>query len=705
MSNKLDPIFRPRSVAVVGASSRRGTVGAEIFQNIIKHGYTGAVYPVNPKAHAVQSVRAYPSVGAIPEPVDMAVLVVPSTHMMSVVDECIEAGVKSLVIISAGFSETGEEGKKVQDEILEKVRNAGMRMVGPNCLGVLNTDPEVSLNATFAPTWPEAGGVAFLSQSGALGVTILDYAHKLGIGISQFASVGNKADVSGNDLVEYWENDPLTKVILLYLESFGNPRRFMEIARRLTRKKPVLVLKSGRSEAGARAASSHTGALAGLDVAVDALLGQGGVIRTDTVDELFDLAMLLSTQPVPKGKKIGILTNAGGPAIMASDACEYRGLQIPGLAPEVEAKLREILPAEAAFQNPVDMIAGANAESYEACLKVMLEDTNLDAMIVLFVPPVYANAEEIADAIRRASSKATIPVVTCFMGTHGVPAALSSLREGRLPSYAFPEAAALALSRATRYGEWLATEPDTTIVPTNIDRDEAQKVMAEVKASLHEGQTWMDSPEVSRLLLAYGIPANPTDFVKEADKASDAADKMRYPVALKLASETITHKSDVGGVRLNLKDGDEVREAFLTMQKTLRDLGKEDEMQGALVQEMAQPGGVEIFMGMTLDPLFGPLLGFGLGGTTVELWKDVAFRVHPLTPTDAREMMGEIRGHKMLEGFRGSPVPDKEALVDIMLRVSQLVGDFPEIKELDINPLLAFEDGLFVVDARIKVEF
>jgi acetyl coenzyme A synthetase (ADP forming)-like protein len=702
MSTALDCLFRPRSIAVVGASRKRGTLGAEIFHNLLVNGFTGAVYPVNPGAAVVQSVRAYKTVSEIPDPVDLALLVVPRDLVLDAVDDCAKKGVKGLVVISAGFGETGPAGRAMQAELLRKVRAAGMRLIGPNCLGLLNTEPGVSMDATFAPTWPPHGPVSLSSQSGALGVAILDYARDLGIGISQFASIGNKADVSGNDLLEYWEDDPATRVVLMYMESFGNPSRFMQIARRVTKKKPIVVVKSGRTEAGARAASSHTGALAGLDVAVDALLGQAGVVRTDTIEELFDMAILLANQPVPAGNRVAILTNAGGPGIMASDACESRGLVLPRLAAETERALEAFLPAEASVKNPVDMIASASAASYERALGLLLADENVDSVIVLFVPPVVTEAMAVAEAIRRAAAGAKKPVVTCFMGTHGVPVALSSLREGKFPSYAFPEAAAMALSRAVAYGRWLA-RPEGRMLPPDPD------ALARGRAIVAGDGTgpavrWLGPTEVRDLLAAYGIRMAASVVAKSADEAARVAESVAGPVAVKLLSDTITHKTDVGGVVLDVVGGEAAAQAYRTIEDRLRERGRHGEMTGVLVQEMV-PRGVETFVGVTQDPKFGPLLGFGTGGVNVEVWRDVVFRVHPITDGDARDMVAQIRGAKLLDGFRGAPPADREALADALLCVSRMVGDLPEILEMDVNPLLALPpgEGVVAVDARIRV--
>ncbi len=698
MPKSIAPLFHPGSVAVIGASRRRGTVGAEIFHNLVAQEMAGPVYPVNPGSEFVQAVRAYARVKDVPGPVDLAVIVVPKEQVLGVAEECIAKGVKGLVVISAGFAETGAEGRARQDKLLATVRAAGVRMIGPNCLGVLNTDPTVRLNATFAPTWPPAGNVAFSSQSGAIGLAILDYAKELGIGISHFASVGNKADVSGNDLIEYWEQDPRTEVILLYLESFGNPQRFMATAKRVARHKPIAVVKSGRTAAGARAASSHTGALAGLDVAVDALLGQAGVIRTDTIEELFDIAMVLSTQPVPRGHRVAILTNAGGPGIMAADACEARGLMLPSLSRKTEDALRAFLPAEASVANPVDMIASASADAFGKAIPLLLADPNVDALMVLFVPPVVTAAHDVAEAIRRGAQGTPKTVLTCFMGTHGVPEALSSLREGRFPSYAFPEAAALALSRAARYGDWLQRPAGT--VPTLAGIDPAR-----ARAAIAHREGWLPPSAVREVLAAYGVRTPKSATARTAKEAAAQAAAMGFPVAVKLDSQTITHKSDVGGVILNIEGADAAGAAFDAIHDRLARLGKAAAMSGVVVQEMVPPG-VQTLVGLSRTPAFGALIGFGIGGVEVEVWKDIVFRVAPITDLDASDMLAHIRGAKLLDGYRGSPAADREALVDTLLRVSRMATDLPEIMEMDINPLLALAPGrgAVAVDARLRVQ-
>lgn len=711
----LDAIFRPRSVAVIGASRRPGSIGAAIFKNLLEHGFDGPVYPVNPQARVVQSVLAYPTVADIPADVDLAVIAVPSKQVLAAVEECGKKGVRGVVVITAGFKETGSEGQERERALLEATRRYGMRMVGPNCLGVLNTESNVCLDATFAPAWPPPGNVAFSSQSGALGLAILETAGALGMGISHFVSVGNKADVSGNDLLEYWEQDPGTSTILLYLESFGNPRRFTQIARRVARTKPIVAVKSGRTKSGARAASSHTGSLAGADNAVDALCRQSGVIRTDTIEEMFDVAMILANQPLPKGARIGIVTNAGGPAIMASDACESHGLELGTLSEATTAALKSFLPPEASVKNPVDMIASATPESFEKTVRLVLTDPGVDAVLAIYVPPIVTTPLQVATAIVKGAEAASAelaargespkPVLTCFMGAHGVPEGLRSLQKHHIPSYPFPESAAIALARVVRYAKWRSEPEGRELTFDDMDLGSARAIVQGARARAKAGETaWLSPDETRALLESAGLPVVPTLTARTADEAAAAAAKLRFPVAVKLASSTLTHKTEVGGVVLDLESADEVREAFRGIEQRLEEKGLRAQMDGVTLQPMIKDG-VEAIVGMSHDPSFGPVLMFGLGGVYVELLRDVTFRVTPVTDRDVAEMVRAVRGSRLLEGWRGSPAADTPALEQVIARLSQLVGAVPEIAELDLNPLkvLPAGQGCMAVDARIGV--
>ncbi len=699
MPKTLKPLFQPSSIAIIGASRRPGTIGWQIVDNLLSHGYTGPIYPVNPGARAVHSVPAWRSVLEIPREVDLAIIVVPKEAVLEVVEECGLKGVGAIVVISAGFREIGGDGVQREQALVEAVRRHGMRLVGPNCMGVLNTDPEHSMNATFAPTMPPPGPVSFLSQSGALGVTILDYAAEYGIGVRNFISVGNKPDVSGNDVLEYWEADPGTRVILMYLETFGNPRRFTRIARRVGRKKPIIVVKSGRTLAGARAASSHTGALSGKDSAAEALLDQCGVLRANSVEELFDLAMAFGTLPMPAGDRVAIVTNAGGPGIIIADACEAEGLQVAEFAPETLARLKEVFPEEASVRNPVDMVASATADSYRVALEIILEDPQVDAAIAAFVPPLGVRQADVASAIVEARrSHPGIPVLAVLMGKDGLPEGRAELRAAGVPAYIFPESATRALGAMHRHARWVA-RPLEAPARFPADRDRVTEWLAEIRA---EGRRQLLEPEAYRILEAYGIPVVPHSLADSEDAAAHAASEFDGPVVLKLVSPDISHKTEVGGVALDLRDEEAVRGAWRWMMERVAEQEPDARIEGVLVTPF-QRGGRELILGMNTDPSFGPVLMFGLGGIYVETFRDVAFRLPPVSGLDAREMMRDIRSFPLLEGVWGEEGVRLEAISEAIQRLSQLVLDHDGIESLDINPFLATPEGGMALDARIQL--
>ncbi len=695
----LDPILRPQSIAVIGASRRPGTIGYQIVDNLIRHGYEGVIYPVNPKARAIHSIPAYPSVEDIPGEVDQAMIVVPKDFVLDVVDQCGAKGIKGVVVISAGFREVGGAGIELEEKLVEKVRSYGMRLVGPNCMGVLTTLPAMSMNATFAPSMPPRGPVSLMSQSGAMGVTILDYAAEYGIGIHDFVSVGNKPDVSGNDLVQYWGEDNETRVILMYLENFGNPQKFYRLAREITKKKPIVVVKAGRTGVGARAASSHTGALAGADVAVDALLGQSGVIRVDTVEDLFDMAMAFDELPVPKGNRVAIITNAGGPGIIIADACESRGLEVVPLSEDTQAELRKVLAEEASVRNPVDMIASATPESYRTVLDKVLDDDAIDAAIAAFVPPLGVRQEDVAQAIVDAKEGHDKPVLAVLMGRQGLPQGRAELTDAGIPGYIFPESAAKALAAMYRYHKWLE-RPEGSFIEFDVDRDAVRGIIDDARAA---GIEHLAGPDALAVFKAYGIPVLESRIVSSADAAAAAAEELGMPVVMKIESPDIVHKTDVGGVVVDLRTAEEVRAEYDAMMNRVRGTKPDADVEGVLLQPFVR-GGRETIVGGTTDPTFGPLLMFGLGGVYVEALKDVVFRVHPMTDLDAEQMVQSIRGYSVLQGVRGEPPSDEKAIQDVILRVSQLMGENPEISELDINPFLVQPEGGVALDARVRIE-
>jgi acetyl coenzyme A synthetase (ADP forming)-like protein len=699
----LRPFFAPKAVAVVGASRDPSSIGFRILEGLVHNRFQGPVYPINPKASVIGCIRAYPSVRDVPEPVDLAVIAVPAGAVMGVVDDCAARGVRALVVITAGFAEVNEEGRQLQKKLVDKVRGYGMRMVGPNCMGLLNADPAVSMQASFAPVFPPAGRVAMSSQSGALGLALLAAARRFGLGLSTFVSVGNKADVSGNDLLQYWEEDPGTDVILLYLESFGNPRRFARIARRVSRRKPIVALKSGRTQAGGRAAGSHTAALAAKEVAVDALFRLTGVIRAETLEEMFDLAAALGSQPLPAGKRVGIVTNAGGPAILCTDACEAAGLNVPELTKAVRARLSAFLPASAGLGNPIDMIASASPEQFGKVVETLLTSGEIDSLVVIYIPVGLAATDAIMRAVAdgvvraRAAGATGRTVLTCLMSEQGVRTQIEAGKE-RIPCFAFPEAPGRVLGKVAAYADWRA-QPEG-VFPDFEDMD-----LAAARAICKRAKGWLSSEDTREVLSAARLPISAGGVARTPEQAVELATRAGFPVAVKLASRILTHKTEVGGVRLNVRDAGAVRDAFLEIRERLRKVAQPDAMDGVLVQPMVS-GGVEVMVGVTQDPLFGPLVAFGLGGILVEVLSDVCFRVAPLTDRDAAEMPRSIRGIQLLQGHRGKPPADLDAIEELLLRVSRLVEEVPEINEIDFNPVIALPpgEGCRIVDARIHVK-
>ena len=700
-------LLYPKSVAVIGASTKPGSIGYLLFRCLMENRFSGVVYPINPNAEVVQSVRTYPSILDVPGDVDLALIAVPASLVARVADECGRKDVRALVVISDGFKERGPEGARRESELRDITLGHGMRLVGPNCMGIINTDPAVNLNASFSGVYPPAGNVAFLSQSGGLGLAILDYARNLNMGISTFLSVGNRADVSANDMIQFWEQDPATNVILLYLESFGNPRKFARIARRVSETKPIVAVKSGTSAAGARAASSHTGALATSEVATDALFREAGIIRVDTLEELFDVATMLSNQPLPKGRRVVIVTNGGGPGILAADACAARGLVLHEFSPDLVNQIRLVTRRDIGIHNPLDLTGGATEKEYEGVLKILARDKDTDAVIIIFVPPVIVSTKAIEDGICRVAPvflRNKKPLLACFMGQRGFKAKLN-YKEKFVPSYPFPESAVLALSRAVEYSEWLRRRKGTVPKIRGMKRAKARRIIEKAMTRSAARPLWLTAQEISQLLSSYGIRFAEAILSKTAAEAAAQASRMGFPVAIKLASPTITHKSDVGGVKLNLESEAEVKKAFEDITARLTEMNHEGEMEGVTVQRMV-PGGTEALVGVTEDPSFGPLIMFGLGGIYAELMKDVAVKLHPLTDFDARELVGSIKMKKLFEGFRGSPPADITSVQKLLLRLSAMIEDIPQIAELDFNPVKVMPrgEGYWVVDARIMLK-
>ena len=681
----LRSFFEPKSVAILGASPRRGTIGGELFRNVLAGDFSGVAYPVNPKGVAVAGVRGYASVAEISDPVDLAVIAVPGEYVLDAAEDALRHGVRALVVISAGFAEVGSEGAERQEQLLALVRSHGARLIGPNCLGIAVAGPR--LNATFAARSAPSGNIGFSSQSGALGLALLEAADARGLGLSAFISIGNKADVSSNDLLEWWEEDESTEVVLLYVESFGNPRRFGRLARRVARRKPILALKSGTSATGQRAASSHTAALAGSEAGVDALFHQAGVTRATSLEELIDVATLLSSQPEPKGRRVAVLTNAGGLGILAADACDAAGLELPALGEETVSLLRELLPAEASVANPVDMLGSATAAGYEAALPVVLSDAQVDAVLVLFVPAVSATADEVAVAVDAAARAAASekPVLAVVMSSAGVPQALRS--SAAAAAFAYPESAARALGRVAERAEWLRRPLGSIPEVEGIDRPAALSVVERALGRAED--SWLDPAETRELLAAYGLPLVPERVADDADAAARAAVELGFPAVVKSAAAG-AHKTETGGIALDLEDEAGVRAAAERIGLPV------------VVQPMLR-GGTELLAGLLQDPVFGPLVAFGPGGVFAELIGEATLRIAPLTDIDAEELVTTGKAGRLVRGFRGAEPSDPAALVDLVHRLAALGEDLPAVAELDLNPVLGFPDRAVAVDARVRI--
>ncbi len=698
----LEPFMHARSLAIVGASSREHSVGAAVLRNVVQAGFTGPIHPINrrlaekPGPHLIQGLPAYAELSEAPGPVDLVVVAVPAAALLALVDDCQAAGVKAMVVLSAGFADAGPQGALLQQTLKARAAQSGIRIVGPNCLGITAMGPAGLLAATFAPGIPLPGRVGVLSQSGGLGIALLEHTRQAGIGLSSFVSVGNKADVSGNDLLCWWDDDPMTDIAVLYLESFGNPRKFARFARHLSGRKPVLAIKSGSTPVGARAAKSHTAAAATPARSVAALFRQAGVINVTHVGELIDVITMLSTQPLPAGPRLAIIGNAGGPGILAADAASECQLDVPTLSPATQSQLSKVLPAGAAVSNPVDTIASATGAQFAAAVSVLLADTDIDALLAVITPTPLTEPEDLAAGLAHAAAGAAKPVAVTRVGADRVTGVLTNGSGKPIPAYAFPETAVRALSRATEYQRF--RDRPTGVVPvfTNIRAGEARAV---IEAALHDEPAggWLAPDQVASLLAAYGIPSLEARKVTSPGAAAKAARQLGLPVAVKAIGPDLVHKSDVGGVVLNVGTSEGVRRVYRQLSSAIG-----ARMTSALIQPMA-PKGIEVIAGITSDPSFGPLVMFGLGGIWADLLADQAFRLVPLTDVDAADLIGGLRTTPLLTGYRGSPKCDLVALKELLLRLAQLAGDNPELAELDLNPVIANPDGITVLDAKVKL--
>jgi len=701
--DRLDAIFSPESVAVVGASSTPGKVGHDIFENILKGGFQGTLYPVNPKARSVLSVRCYKSMMDIPDPVDLAMIILPPRIALKTVDDCIKKGVKGIVIVSAGFKEVGGEGAKIEDEIANKCRDAGIRLIGPNCLGVINPSENVRLNASFSARMPHKGNISFISQSGALCTAVLDFAADRGFGFSKFVSIGNKADVDELDLLRYYHKDPETNVIMIYMEELRFRPTFIEEVKEITsgdRPTPVLVIKSGKTAAGAAAAASHTGSLAGSEAVYNAIFDQSGILRVDTVDDLFDYAVAFSARKIPAGNRVAIITNAGGPGIIATDMTEMSGLQLAKFSADTDWNLHQFLPPTANFNNPIDVIGDATRERYQNALETVIQDENVDCVLMILTPQSMTDAIGTAEAIVDTYNNSTKPIVCSFMGVVDVSAGVKYLQKNQVPVYRFPEDAARAMGKLYDATQWLGRQ----ILPEYDLTFDTKRATAIVDLCLAEGKTVLGEDDGKELLACYGFDIPAMKIADSAFVAGDIAEEIGLPVVMKIVSPQILHKSDAGGVQVGLKTREDVETAFTEIMASSKNYNPDAEIKGVLVQKMVPPG-QEVILGVTKYPGFGHLLMFGLGGIYVELFKNVTFRLAPIGRNNARRMVRSIKGFEILDGFRGKPKADVETLEKLIIGLSAMVTNHPQIKEMDINPLFVHEQGQGATVADIIITF
>ncbi len=688
--------FEPRAVAVVGVGREPGGVGRAVFRNLLAGGFLGPVHPVNPKASDIDGRPCYPSLSAVPDGPELVVIAVPAAAVLSVVEEAGGLGIRCAIVISAGFKETGPEGAALERALVAAARAVGVRLLGPNCLGLIATGAH--LNASFAAGMPLPGGTAFMSQSGALGTAVLDWARGRELGLSAFVSLGNRADLSENDLMRLWRDDDTTRVVVAYLESVFDGKGFVEAATLLSAVKPLVVLKSGRSDAGARAVSSHTGSLAGSDTAYDAAFRRAGVIRANTVQELFDYAEAFSRQPLPAGPGLAILTNAGGPAIMATDACDVVGVSLAGLERETIDALRRALPPASSPYNPVDVLGDAPAGRYAAALAALENDPNVRSILVILTPQAPTEAVETARAVVESFRRSGRTTLACFMGDESVAAAMSVLADGGVPAYPFPERAVAALAAMERHAGHLARPRSA---PPAVHADTAA-ARSRVESAKKAGRLFITEEGAASIARAYGIPVPRSALARDMADAKRVAADIGYPVAVKIASPDILHKSDIGGIQLGITGEGELSAAYERVIGAARDRMPDAEVWGVTVQAMVPPGR-EVIIGLDRDPQFGPLLMFGLGGIYVEVLKDVTFRLCPVSVEEAKSMVSDIRAFGLLRGARGQSPADIDAIVDVMVRVSALAVDVPEIVELDINPLIVMDRGGGAIAADIRI--
>lgn len=700
MSQELNKFFYPVSIAIIGASSKKGSLSLELISHLMSYGYNGRIFPVNPKAHSIHSVKAYSSLIDIEDEIDLAMIMVPRDLVLSAIDDCGKKNVKSVVVITAGFKETGEEGSSVETELLKKIEKYGMKMVGPNCMGIINTNPEIRLNGTFVRGTPIYGGIGFVSQSGALGAAILKTVQQYDIGLAHFISIGNKADVSENTILEYWKDNKDVKVITVYLESFVDPKKFMEITRAVTKSKPVIVIKAARTSAGMKAASSHTGALASSDSVSDALIEQSGAIRVDTTEEMFDIAKAFDKAKPPSGNRVGILTNSGGPAVLTVDECEKSGLVIPELSQNTINKLKEFTPKEAPLYNPVDLLPAADAPIWEKSTRIMLEDENIDALIVILGPPLMYDTVEIALSICNGAENSNKSVFLVLMSQDEIIPKVSSLRPVHPPIFRYPESAAKALGEMLKYEKWKNT-PVGKYVKYDCDNNEVRKIL---NSQTQKGEFYIKYDDVVNILKAYKLPVIESIVAKDVEEAKKIAEDIGYPVVIKAVGKELIHKTEIGGVLVDIKNENELVNGILNMMSKLDALKIKNKLEGFLLQPYIK-GGIETIIGVFKDVNAGHLIMFGMGGILVEVFRDVKFNHLPVTDVEAGNLVRSVKCYEMLKGIRGNPSVDIDYIEECILRISQLIQDFPEFSEIDFNPAIFKHNrkDCKILDARMKV--
>ncbi len=695
MVNGLKPFFSASGIAIIGASAKPNKLSYGIVKNLTMYGYQGEIYPVNPSADEILGLTCYPDIKDVPDPVELAVIVLPAGMILKVVKDCAERGIKAVTVISGGFKELGEQGQALENEVFDVIKQNGMRMVGPNCVGTMSL--HTGLNTTFISGAPDVGGIGFLSQSGAVLGGVVDFVKDKGIGFAHFSSLGNEADVTETDMIEYLGDDPNTTVITAYVEQIREGQRFLAVAKKVSRQKPIVLLKAGRTAAGARAVSSHTGSLAGSHAAYQAAFKQAGVVEVQAVNDLFDVSQAFALQHLPKGKRVVILTNSGGPAALTSDSLAMNGLEMADLTPETIEFLRVKMNPSAQVTNPIDMLGGAEPQDYETALKAVIADPNVDIVVPILVPQSLVNPVEVAERISEAAATTTKTVVSCFMGDGMVAEPRRVLHKNKVPMVVYPESIGTILGAMLRYKTWLDLPREALPVFTDINQGSADTLIkaAEDLPSLGEAET-------RPLLEAYGIPVVSGGFAKTAEEAARLADQIGYPVVMKIVSPQILHKSDVGGICLNLNNAGEVAESYQEMMVRISLATPEAILEGVLIEKMA-PKGQEVIIGMRRDPGFGPMMMFGMGGIFVELFKDVAFKVAPITRLDALDMIQSTKAGTLLAGYRGKPKTDIDAVVDMILRLSLLAMDYPQISEIEINPLVVFPEGegALALDGRV----